>query len=113
MTDAEGLVEAVARGIVQADEQDGGAPWDRDAGNKHVMANRMDRARAALSAISAAGYVLMPRGDVEILLDVHTERNAPDLAIKDGARLEFWQDRRRYIAAWERLRLAAAPKVPS
>ena len=50
----EDAVKAVARAIHQADEQNGAAPWDLDANNKHVREMRLDRARAAISAYKAA-----------------------------------------------------------
>ncbi len=47
----ENLIDKVARAIVQADEQNGGPPWDYVLFNKHVAAARRDRAEAVLKAL--------------------------------------------------------------
>ncbi len=52
------MIERVARAIVQAEEQNGGPPWDMHAGSKHVMEMRMDRARAAIEAMRGAGKLV-------------------------------------------------------
>lgn len=52
MTDVPEMVERAARAIVQADEQNGGPPWDRlMAMGKHVAGPVYDRARAAIETL--------------------------------------------------------------
>ena len=54
MTDNQELREAVARAIVQADEQNGGAPWGYVMlQGKHVIRPMYDRADAAIKAVEA------------------------------------------------------------
>lgn len=68
-------VEQVARALVQADEQNGGPPWDMHAGDKHVMEMRMGRARAAIEAMREPNRALVMLG-----LDVCDDAGCEDIS---------------------------------
>lgn len=53
----EELVEKVARSIAQADEQNGGPPYDFRIQNKHSKEQLFDESRAAIQAMMDAGWV--------------------------------------------------------
>jgi predicted RNA-binding Zn ribbon-like protein len=65
------MVERVARAIAQADEQNGGPPYDYlMAMGKHVRENLYDRALAAIAAMR------VPTEEMELAGDDHAERGA-------------------------------------
>lgn len=107
----EDLVERIARAICRAwfycdlDSPDGRAEWDREQNKCRKQA------RACLSEIESAGLVIVPRGSVAMLLEVHMRNSdADDWAINIGARPEMWHDQSAYVQAWDSLRAALADK---
>ncbi|HET8720944.1 MAG TPA: hypothetical protein VFM24_02880 [Nitrospira sp.] len=98
-----GLEERIARAI---DDLDKASPTG--------SASPLIVARACLAEIEAAGYVVVPRGSVAMLLEVHLNNPAADdWSINVGARPHMWHDTGAYLQAWDSLRaalLAASPK---